>query len=450
MSRQSLPERGNSEVYQNKDGSKNLGKKRKVTIGVGLDFGTSCTKVVFRDHVREFAWAIPFKAFSCVAGNNYLLLTKLYAKNDEYCLQGNEKELVSQNLKMNLMDSSEQNDDQHWNDLNAATAYIALVLNAARDWFLNETRGIYKGKELSWSLNIGIPSSGIEIENPMQSAFTNAAKSAWFLFLNGREINKPSVQAALSSPHDLIQGDQIAVIPEVVAQLMGYAESSVRDDGLHILIDVGAATMDVVAFKLFLQDGDNTFSILDTEVARLGAYEFYCSALSQKGGHSREKLLREENLADISHTRTFIQTLGGLSDREFKMECKRLMAKVIETARKHKDPRSKRWNTSLPVFLCGGGGNLKVYREARDIYDEWLVNVARIPGIWPVRLPMPHQDRFKAPGLDETGFHRLSVAYGLSFPWPDIGEIIPPSENEDIELPKSKPLMSRGIGKELV
>ena len=52
-------------------------------------------------------------------------------------------------------------------------------------------------------------------------------------------------------------------------------------------------------------------------------------------------------------------------------------------------------------------------------------------GFRPRSLPMPQG--LAAEGLDPRQYHRLAVAYGLSFFFDDIGRIVPPSKIEDIE-----------------
>ena len=49
---------------------------------------------------------------------------------------------------------------------------------------------------------------------------------------------------------------------------------------------------------------------------------------------------------------------------------------------------------------------------------------------------IPKPENLKAEGLHPRDYHRLLVAYGLSFPYDDIGIIVPPSELGDIPMPK--------------
>lgn len=68
-----------------------------------------------------------------------------------------------------------------------------------------------------------------------------------------------------------ISPEDINVIPEVAAELVGYARSSLRETGLHVLIDLGARTLDIASFILHNRDGDDRYSILTADLEELGA-----------------------------------------------------------------------------------------------------------------------------------------------------------------------------------
>ena len=86
--------------------------------------------------------------------------------------------------------------------------------------------------------------------------------------------------------------------------------------------------------------------------------------------------------------------------------------------------RSTRWETGVPLFLCGGGSKMDFYID--------LVDSIEAGGPYKIRkVSLPKPDRLTAKKLPRDAYDRLSVAYGLSFDALDIGEIIETSEIED-------------------
>src|SRR5262249_13151162 len=89
----------------------------------------------------------------------------------------------------------------------------------------------------------------------------------------------------------------------------------------------------------------------------------------------------------------------------------RVMEHLLDL-RRHRDPLSRRWETGLPVFLCGGGSEMEVFRTVPRVADRRLRSATAVRGLMVRRLPRPAQ--LRNPDIDQKLFHRVSVAYGLS------------------------------------
>jgi hypothetical protein len=63
---------------------------------------------------------------------------------------------------------------------------------------------------------------------------------------------------------------------------------------------------------------------------------------------------------------------------------------------------------------------------------------------------LPKPDNLLADGLRSEGFHRLAVAYGLSFFYDDIGKTVPPSNIDDIPRHVGIRVVGEPIGQEHV
>jgi len=112
-----------------------------------------------------------------------------------------------------------------------------------------------------------------------------------------------------------------------------------------------------------------------------------------------------------------------------------VMRHLIDLKRR-RDPCSRRWETGLPVFLCGGGSGMNLFRRLVHEADARFRSATTARGLLLRTLPKP--EHLINDDVGEALFHRLSVAYGLSFDALDIGSISPPGEIADIPRPRPR------------
>ena len=239
-----------------------------VDLVIGLDFGTSSTKVVVRSpFVRSRAVAVSWPIGNGDRG--YLLPTLLYqARQGQFSLDASERGKGQGDLKVNLMD--------HPRDVTAraqAAAYLGLTLRTARRRFLATQRKYYGSFRIRWALNLGIPSAGYDDEE-CRGAFRAVAQTAWALSLRPDLPMEGGAVAALGAA-GRDSAVQIDVVPEIAAEVVGYARSRHRREGLHVMVDVGASTVDICGFVLHARDGDDRYELLTALVERLGVRELH-------------------------------------------------------------------------------------------------------------------------------------------------------------------------------
>ena len=253
---------------------------------IGLDFGTSCTKVIVRSPymARSRAVAIPWRRDG--KQTVYLLPTVLYRNaRGEFGLaaDGDAAGEHFTDLKTAIMDRPE---DERARAL--AAAYLGVTLRTARRWLLSNQADIYGQYLLRWALNLGIPSAGYDDEQ-VRATFGLVARAAWELSLESRA---PTLETAVRACRDA-KGDAnpdadtpVEVVPEIVAEVVGYARSKRRRNGLHVMVDVGASTIDICGFNLHAPDGDDCYELFTALVERLGLNELHLkrvAAIRQAG-----------------------------------------------------------------------------------------------------------------------------------------------------------------------
>ncbi|MGQ4808528.1 hypothetical protein NKDENANG_01911 [Candidatus Entotheonellaceae bacterium PAL068K] len=415
--------------------------ERELTIG--LDFGTSCTKVVLRDPALRTADAVPFEGLA-YPQNPYLLPTKIYIDR-EGCvsLQPPTAEgQVDADLKLDLMraDSSDVAPSAN------AAVYLGLVLREVKRWFAEAKGPIYQNMKLIWWLNIGLPSRSYD--NPdLCQVFRTVALAAWQLACYSGAITqeracqavlqaRQRINAQLPVEEDDIHPDRVCELPEIIAEVAGYARSPRRREGMYLIVDVGASTLDISTFILWQSEGEDTYAILTAEVEELGVLKLHQWRLDEVARLSKEWRDKLSGAGDgvtpIPELKDYIfnpqQVELAEVDKIFQKNCAVLIRLVVHATKHRRNPLAPAWERGLPVFISGGGAQMPLYREVLELAEE------RLNIMWAGFQEMePEQPGdLEAPGLEDRDYHRLAVAYGLSFSSLDIGEITPPGAIPDI------------------
>ena len=397
---------------------------------IGLDFGTSSTKVIIGDHSTEKAFAVPFSDANGVS--KYLIPSRLYETDLVFSLlDGNNSH---RDLKLSLLANPSDCDSQV-----EVIAFLALVIRHARAWLLSKHRDVYLGSKIFWKLTLGMPSAS-HLKNAQQDVFYKLAKAAWSVSTNGNEsIKRIDVVEALNSNSDT--SAEISVIPELAAQIYGYVSSSAFDpnrENIFLMVDIGAGTLDSSLFKVTKgQGGKSDFTFYTSEVQPNGVMNLHRNRLHWwKGAFDEYNKQVNNGLNYMPLTNLYTDQISGLPEN-----FQHYFSGVeIEHSKNWVDPDSKFFNDEVlaqlmgrtillawknklllkeeivgtPMYLCGGGARMNFYSKL-----ETEMNEAAIRGgsSWQqtkvYHLDVPNN--LVAEGLSASEYDRLSVAFGLSF-----------------------------------
>ncbi len=407
---------------------------------IGFDLGTSCSKVIIRSPfaLRSRAIAVPWHLKN--GTSKYLLPTVLYENEyGEFSLVPSDSaKHALRDLKINLMDKIDDTRAQA-----RAAAYIGIALRSARQWLLDTQKDVYGTYHLRWALNIGIPSAGYDDEN-MRPTFGSVARAAWQLSLQPDSPTLDTAAEALriakgksDSPID------IEVVPEVAAEVVGYARSRLRSEGLHVMVDVGASTIDICGFVLHSRDGEDRYELLTALVKRLGIHDLHLRRIDKikaTDAHVKPSVstLLSPFMVIPNAGREYVNDPPDLLrkkldkiDQDYVSECTTSLMTLIMALRKCRDPYSSNWKSGLPVFVAGGGGQFSLVSDAIKQAHKRLMNTQiDVVGIASQRLPT--LETLQNRDISDRIAGRLAVAYGLSFDKFDIGQIRQPHEIEDV------------------
>ena len=348
-------------------------------------------------------------------------------------------------LKIALMDRIDDS-----NARARAAAYLGLTLRSARRWLLGTQSDLYGGFRLRWALNIGIPSAGYD-DKDVRATFCSVAQAAWRLSLRPGLPTLETATNALRGSECASDSDvPIEVVPEIAAEVVGYARSRRRNDGLHVMIDVGASTIDVCGFVLHTHDGDDCYRLLTALVERIGVRKLHLQRMAEieRAGARMTSCVPTDLGPFAAVPDAGSEYVGNPSDplreklkqidKNYVQDCTKAIMTVLMKLRKSRDPKSPNWESGLPVFVGGGGSQFGLVRKAMEQADDRLRR-SIVPQGGIDRRPLATLETLTNEDITDDLAGRLDVAYGLSFDKFDIGTITPSQDTKDIPSMPQRP-----------
>ena len=316
-----------------------------------------------------------------------------------------------------------------------AATYLAYAMRLIRGALEREVRA----SSVDISFNTCVPIDQRE-NNRVFAGFQRVVATAERLEKSQDREDKPGrkwleVAAELLSVTKYDETDantRLFLVPEAVASVAAYLVSLRKRAGIHALYDIGAGTTDLSIFNL--------------DVSRTrGTTNFWYAARSIPMGtgqiEERVAELRRDTDTDTNPGDIIaaLSTPGGINREELNAVRDGLAtiwdrtSKGWSQAFKYHLRKSSEWSADkVQVFLAGGGASLSgasaTFREC-PLMQRW--------GPYPCSL-LPAPDGYDSRN-GVAPFARMSVAYGLSIPIPELEVNLMPSESPDHTPPPPPP-----------
>jgi len=407
-----------------------------VNIIVGLDFGTSNTKVAYRRLSTDQVKPIIFN-HNLQNHENYFLPSIIVFDNEGSLKLGLEAAEYLENepskkgifnfkmLFVSEIDRSLKNNSNiklmKQNLKNEFPARILERFNEKKYRFLVIAYLVYSmrktrekialdlpNRQLNISFNVCIPVDYIN-NNNISYEFNWILATAEFI---EREYYEKHIDFDfIDLVHKNIKYDEfntrIFDIPETVAEVASYTTSSSLKKGLHALLDFGAGTTDISIFNIKNpRESNQKFSFYSSNIINYGFRKV----------DSLKEMNRKNEIKDYIH---FLWEKSNIAWQE-----------AYDNHLKNEDY----WKgDKVQVFISGGGANEQL---VKSIFCKPRVNKQKWEAYkHPLKvLPTPEDYNYK-----DIPFHRFAVAYGLANPKPklNIKDFVLPKDAAD-DTPKLK------------
>ncbi len=372
---------------------------------IGCDFGTSSIKLAVRQPYRAGNPTAARPAPNLLQSNRhpYLWQSVIWFSPDteEFSLLPGKGKVALEGFKAGILAGGGGKrilPDLAVTRNEAAAAFLALQLAHCLGWY-GKTLPLGGDAARNFlAINIGIPVAAHD-DTKTYRDFRHIVSAARALMPHATCLTHSKVRECYqASTHDLPAGFDL--VPELTAAISGYANEPFARDGAHILIDVGASTLDVVAFNLVNRERVAAFA---AEVNLLGA-----AALEAARG-------------------------DGFPDDLFRRACIEQYDQVFNYAR-HSRVAPRNFDATLrrnPVQLMAIGGGCKT-----AVHKEFIARVHPTLGDLKLMHPSPPAQMTSI----KCDASRLLLAYGLTSDIPEQLELRRPSEIPLINDQQSAPI----------
>lgn len=255
---------------------------------IGLDFGTSATKIVLCSDTADFDYALETPVElqveeegrrqqhlwrTCVWFNDETQMFQLTPCNASRAILGFKTGLIQGDGNRMLAAGLSHNA--------AATAYLALMIayTLGYDAERLERAGVTARHYSRFHVGVPVPSLEEDLRVP---GFHRVVQAAFALAPLAEALSLGAVQTALTRPlaPTTPQADTpYQLFEELAGVVAGYLLTPERAGGPHIIVDVGAATLDVATF--YIPDGEYPLEVYESGVDLFGAQALACALAAE-------------------------------------------------------------------------------------------------------------------------------------------------------------------------
>lgn len=389
---------------------------------IGLDFGSSTTKVCYRIESADIdkKGVVKFSG-NDVSSDGLLLDSVVYVAGDWQFISHKEfafSRKVSY-FKTHLVENSLGVDELH-RYKEVCSFYIAYVIGAAMDYIEHNESKVLSGHPVLWIVSLGVPvdQDGLELHRVYEEMAKVAVlrhKEAFRFYLMSLDRWHTYYQSSLDGT---MTNMHYHLTPELLAEVADVFEDPEVDEGLSIVVDVGSATVDIaivnldrhsnseqynvdfISAKVGTLGVDNTVRYIESEVGKNHERPIKQALLEQSGFGLVYRYMNEYqyHIHDLEgYGDTLVDKFHGLF-ADVCMQAKRSPVEYRLTAMRE-----------IPLYLLGGGNCYYWYQSWPEAAHRARLASCGIP-------KCDHQKLYHQPDiaqLDKGMYHRFRVASGL-------------------------------------
>ena len=423
-------------TFSTKNATTDNHPKEPIEVIIGLDFGTSYSKVCYSHPGKK---GVPVNFIDDNGQTTLFKPTKVYfsTKTKRLYYTKPQKEVFDciQYFKYTMIRDVLQKSrclQKHCSELShnpETLCSVFFIASLLREVFQLIREKLVPGdahREIRWSVNMGVPIENYHDDNlkVYNSVLHAGFKLSSLLTDDSIDLlEMDRIVTRFEEQPDWQQNDRLTTLPELYAEAMAYLKDPQTQTGFYTIIDIGGGTTDLATLYISRDNGSPECIFLSQKVLPLGVEALVDTVASSS--------LRSGKRDQIKHYFQSTQKLcadSTLFDESKYTECKQQFlqgfSKVVMDAKvKYRNQMDvqKKLNKQLPYFLFGGGSEYAWYQLLILKCNEGFTG-ANIPEMIRVHL----NTQFSTELIKNDPYGRLLIARMLAtshfppiegFPW---------------------------------
>lgn len=357
--------------------------ERKAQVYIGIDFGTTYTKVSYMIAPSTIRYSIKFTN----SKSGYYKPSVVYVNEQETEVSFNyfESSREVKYFKYSMIDSTLLSEETEGRLLKVPKArlfsafYLGCLIRIIKAEIVKNPELSNYSSEPEWYINIGVPIGNYDETDKIHKNVYNVVLNVGYQFASSSTFSQKIDLKKFEEfyvQHEKDYLSNLNSISELYAEILMYHQDNQVPEGFYAIVDVGGGTVDIATFyKYISKDYGTEVECISQKVESLGVESLINKSANNADSEEEREQIREyliDSTLNYNNDDYKIHNIGSpyinghclyLNRRLFRtaygtclMEAKKKQRSLMSAQAKNKQ--------KLCCFLLGGGKSLQFYSQA--------------------------------------------------------------------------------------
>ncbi len=423
--------------------------ERKAQVYIGIDFGTTYTKVSYMIAPSTIRYSIKFTN----SKSGYYKHSVVYVNELETEVSFNyfESSREVKYFKYSMIDSTLLSEETEGRVLKVPKArlfsafYLGCLIRIIKAEIVKNPELSNYFSEPEWYINIGVPIGNYDETDKIHKNVYNVVLNVGYQFASSSTFSQKIDLKKFEEfyvQHEKDYLSNLNSISELYAEILMYHQDNQVPEGFYAIVDVGGGTVDIATFyKYISKDYGTEVECISQKVESLGVESLINKSANNADSEEEREIVRKYLCTAVLNYNSEFNSMWNLDCPSLNKHCFLLNRRLFRTAygkclMEAKEKLRSEMNKqimnkqNLHCFLLGGGKSLPFYSQTIN----YMAGVHTRSGLPKEVISDVNEYINNNPDL-ETKDSRLLISQMLAQPF----EKIPPIKNMPWNFEKQKP-----------